>query len=93
MNINSLHNKINDLRKINTHINLIHKHTYYVLMKPKLMNRSQMLSFTFRATSILLLEKIAIKWWWKIVYVKEGLIAKRILEYDNINIEILKLFA
>ena len=57
-------------------------------MKPNSMNRFLMLSFTSRATSFPLLEKNRNKnGGGKIVYVKEGLIAKRILEYENINIE------
>ena len=52
------------------------------------MNRFLVLSFTSRATSFPLLEKNRNKnGGGKIVYVKEGLIAKRILEYENINIE------
>ena len=54
LNINSLHNKINDLRKTCRKAQ-IH---YYVLTRPNSMNRSQMLSFTFH---IPLLEKIEIK--------------------------------
>ena len=57
LNINSLRNEINDLRKFVEQ----HKYTHYALTKPNLMNRSQMLSFTSRANNIPLLEKIAIK--------------------------------
>ena len=56
-------------------------------MKPNSVNRFQMLSFTSRATSIQLFEKIAIKIVAEKLRVKEGLIAKRILEYQYVNIE------
>ena len=56
LNINSLRNKINDLRKI------CRKTQIHVLcIDETKLDRSQMLSFTSRATSIPLLEKIAIK--------------------------------
>ena len=57
LNINSLLNKINDLRKICRKAQIY----YYVLTRPNSMNRSQVLSFTSRATSIPLLGKIEIK--------------------------------
>ena len=57
-------------------------------MKSNSMNRSQMLSFTSRAIEYPAFRKDHIKnGGGKILYAKEGLIAKRILEYENINIE------
>ena len=56
LNINSLRNKINDLRKI------CRKTQIHVLcIDETKLDGSQMLSFTSRATSIPLLEKIVIK--------------------------------
>ena len=48
-----------------------HKYTYYVLMRPDRKDRKDRNR----------------NGGGKIVYVNEGLIAKRILEYENINIE------
>ena len=56
------------------------------MTKSNSMNHSQMLSFTSRTVVIPLLEKITIKRWWENCLRKSrAYIAKRILEYENIN--------
>ena len=62
-----------------------HKYTYYALTKPNSMNRSQMLIFTSRLP-VSCFKKSA----GKIVSVKKGLIAKKIMECGNINIETIR---
>ena len=84
LNINSLRNKINDLRKIcrKTQIHVL------CIDETKLDESFPDAQFHIKGYQYSAFRKDRNKdGGRKIVYVKKGLIAKRILEYENINIE------
>ena len=84
LNINSLRNKINDLRKIcrKTQIHVL------CIDETKLDESFPDAQFHIEGYQYPAFRKDRNKnGGGKIVYVKEGLIAKRILEYENVNIE------
>ena len=84
LNINSLHNKINDLRKIcrKTQIHVL------CIDETKLDESLPDAQFHIEGYQYPAFRKDRKKnGGGKIVYVQKGLIAKRILEYENMNIE------
>ena len=84
LNVNSLRNKINDLRKIyrKTQIHVL------CIDETKLDESFPDAQFHTKGYRYLAFRKNCNKnGGRKIVYVKEGILAKRILEYQNINIE------
>ena len=83
LNINSLRNKINDLRKI------CRKAQIHILCidETKLDESFPDAQFHIEAYQYPAFRKIEIKMGAEKLCVKEGFIAKRILEYENINIK------